>query len=110
MRHNPTNAERALWGALRPAQHLGIKFRRQQIIDRFIVDFYCHEAAFVVEVDGDIHDTQQEYDEERDSILSAYGLSILRVTNDQVMCNRKETVESILREALRRIARARSPR
>jgi very-short-patch-repair endonuclease len=51
----------------------------------FIVDFYCHKAALVVEVDGDIHDLQQEEDARREKALSALGLRIARFRNDEVV-------------------------
>jgi len=59
LRRNMTPAEKLLWQEVR-AKKLGVRFRRQQIIAGFIVDFYCHRAALVVEVDGDIHDLQQK--------------------------------------------------
>ena len=52
LRRNMTPAEKMLWGELR-ANKLGIHFRRQQIIEGFIVDFYCHKASLVIEVDGE---------------------------------------------------------
>jgi len=61
LRRDMTPAEKILWGKLR-GNKLGVHFRRQQIIAGFIVDFYCHKAALVIEVDGDIHDLQQEED------------------------------------------------
>lgn len=74
----------ALWHEVR-ANKLGIRFRRQQIIQGFIVDFYCHNSALVVEVDGDIHDLQQEEDVRREKALSALGLKIVRFRNDEVV-------------------------
>ena len=62
LRRNMTPAEKILWHELR-ANKLGVHFRRQQIIAGFIVDFYCHKAGLVIEVDGDIHDFQKEEDE-----------------------------------------------
>jgi len=56
------------------AKKLGVHFRRQQVIAGFIVDFYCHKAALVIEVDGDIHDLQQEEDTRREKVLSELGL------------------------------------
>ena len=56
-----------------------------QVLQRFIVDFYCHKAALVVEVDGDIHDLQQEEDARREKVLSALGLRIVRFGNDEVV-------------------------
>jgi very-short-patch-repair endonuclease len=51
----------------------------------YFVDFYCHKAALVVEVDGDIHDLQQEEDARREKVLSALGLRIVRFRNDEVV-------------------------
>ncbi len=79
-----TPAERLLWQEVR-AKKLGVRFRRQQVIQGFIVDFYCHRAALVVEVDGDVHDLQKEEDERREKALSALGLRIIRFRNDEVM-------------------------
>jgi len=55
---------------------LGVHFRRQQVIAGFIVDFYCHKAALVIEVDGNVHDLQQEEDTRREKVLSEMGLWI----------------------------------
>ena len=65
LRHDMTSAERILWQELR-ANKLGVHFRRQQVIAGFIVDFYCHKADLVIEVDGDIHNLQQEEDARRE--------------------------------------------
>jgi very-short-patch-repair endonuclease len=84
LRRNMTPAERLLWNALRANQLDGLHFRRQQVIDGYIVDFYCHAAGLVVEVDGPIHDGQRAEDAERDQVLEAGGRRVLRVTNGQV--------------------------
>jgi very-short-patch-repair endonuclease len=84
LRTNMTPAEKILWEKLRHNQLNRLQFRRQQIINPYIVDFYCHAKALVVEVDGDIHDLQQEYDAERSAYLIACGFQILRVTNEDV--------------------------
>ena len=57
----PAEKTRSVWQELR-GNKLGVHFKRQQVIAGFIVDFYCHQAALFVEVDGDIHDLQQEED------------------------------------------------
>jgi len=75
MRREMTKTESMLWLRLR-RNGLGVHFRRQQIIDGFIADFYCHEAALVVEVDGPIHDAV--YDRERNRIFSVRGIFVLR--------------------------------
>ena len=84
MRREMTPAESVLWQHLRASRLDGLHFRRQQIIDGFIADFYCHAAQLVVEVDGGIHIATADYDRERDRILTARGLRILRVTNNGV--------------------------
>ncbi|MEW6240397.1 MAG: endonuclease domain-containing protein [Chloroflexota bacterium] len=78
-----TPAEKILWEELR-ANKLGVHFRRQQVIQGFIVDFYCHKAALVIEVDGDVHDLQKEEGERREKVLSEMGLRIVRFGNDEV--------------------------
>ena len=73
-----------MWQEVR-AKKLGVRFRRQQVIQGFIVDFYCHKAGLVIEVDGDIHDLQKEEDERREKMLSELGLRIVRFRNDEVV-------------------------
>ena len=84
LRREMTPAEKRLWQEVR-AKKLGVRFRRQQIIAGFIVDFYCHKAALVVEVDGDIHDLQQEEDARREKVLREMGLTIVRFRNEDVI-------------------------
>ena len=94
LRRDMTPAEKMLWGELR-ANKLGVHFRRQQIIEGFIVDFYCHKAALVIEVDGDIHDLQREEDARREKALSALGLRVIRFRNDEVVKDLSGVVERI---------------
>ncbi len=84
LRREMTPAEKLLWQQIR-ANKLGVRFRRQQIIEGFIVDYYCHQAGLVVEVDGDIHDLQKEEDERREKVLTEMGLRIVRFGNDEVV-------------------------
>ena len=85
MRHEPTPAEALLWQAVRGRRLGGYKFRRQQAIARFIVDFYCPQAGLVVEVDGPIHEYTKEQDTIRQGFLESIGLSVLRVSNKDVL-------------------------
>lgn len=85
LRAKMTQEEKILWQQLRANRFHGLHFRRQQIIDGFIVDFYCHSAGLVIEVDGEIHQEQVEYDRERDRILSERGLLLLRIKNEEVI-------------------------
>src|SRR4051812_39939218 len=76
MRAEPTLAENHLWRFIRK-QSLGIKFRRQHVFDRFIVDFYAHEVRLVIEVDGAIHEYTQEEDGVRQEFLESLGLRVV---------------------------------
>ena len=80
-----TPAERILWSRLRANRFEGRQFRRQQIINGYITDFYCHSASLVIELDGGIHELQQEYDAERQLALEFHGLRVIRFSNSQIM-------------------------
>lgn len=80
-----TQAERLLWDRVRGGQILGLRFRRQQVIHGFIVDFYYHAARLVIEVDGDAHTGQGDYDAARGEVLTTLGLRVLRIPNDAVL-------------------------
>jgi very-short-patch-repair endonuclease len=84
LRRRMTPQEQTLWQYLRANRLGGFHFRRQQIIDGLIVDFYCHSAGLVLEVDGGIHASQAEYDSERDKVLRQRGLRILRIPNERI--------------------------
>ena len=81
MRREMTPEEILLWERLRDSK-LGVKFRRQQVISGFVADFYCHAAGLIVEVDGSQH--SPEVDAERDAVLKAHGLRLLRFPNREV--------------------------
>jgi very-short-patch-repair endonuclease len=87
MRREMTPAELRLWLALRAKRFGGVKFRRQQVIGNFIADFACRNPMFVVEVDGETHAEQEEYDEARTRFLESRGYRVLRFTNPEVMTN-----------------------
>ena len=99
LRREMTPAEKLLWEELR-ANKLGVHFRRQQVIAGFIVDFYCHKSALVVEVDGDIHDLQQDEDATREKVLRELGLRIVRFKNDDVVRNLSAVVGKIEKLAM----------
>ena len=85
---NPTPAEKKIWfEVLRSRQFAAYKFLRQKPINRFIVDFYCSSLHWVVEIDGDSHSEDPAYDIERTQILQSHGLTIIRYSNKDVMCN-----------------------
>jgi adenine-specific DNA-methyltransferase len=81
-RKEPTEGERILWGALRGKKLDGIKFRRQQPVGYFIVDFYSSAYRLVVEVDGPIHEQQIEADRARQDMLEVLGLTVFRIKTE----------------------------
>jgi putative DNA methylase len=83
-RKQPTEAEARAWEMLRDRRLLGLKFRRQQPIRGFIVDFYCAEHRLALELDGAVHESQAEYDQARDQILASEDIRVLRVRNEDV--------------------------
>jgi very-short-patch-repair endonuclease len=97
LRNNATDAERALWRQLRLWQLEGYKFRRQQPLGRFIVDFVCLEKRVVIELDGGQHAEQKEYDAERDAWLQAEGFKVLRFWNNEVLKSIEVIKEEILK-------------
>ena len=97
LRRNMTPAERTLWQHLRANRLGGFHLRRQQIIDGFIVDFYCHKAGLVIEVDGPIHDKQQPEDSRREAALAKRGLRIVRFKNESVMNHLPQVLAEILK-------------
>ena len=103
MRKRPTRAEKELWQYLRGKRMRGFRFRRQQPIDRYIVDFYCRQARIVVEVGGASHDSTEaaEYDEQRTKFLNEQGLAVLRFSNEQVIYE-TDSVLNTIAEHLRR--------
>ncbi len=96
-RKNPTDAEKMVWECLRARRLNGFKFRRQHPIGRYIVDFYCHAAQLIVEIDGDIHDIpdQMEYDQIREEELRALDLTIIRFRNERIMNDLMQVLEEI---------------
>jgi very-short-patch-repair endonuclease len=95
-RHDMTPAETILWQELRGTK-MGVRFRRQQVIAGFIVDFYCHQVGLVIELDGGVHegDEQMEKDAKRDKVLEEMGLKVVRFKNEEVIRNLPVVLEKI---------------
>jgi very-short-patch-repair endonuclease len=89
LRQEQTLTEAKLWQVLRSRQLKSYKFRRQHPIGRFIVDFCCPELRFIVEVDGAVHQQQDQIcrDEERTAMLQSMGYRVYRLTNEEVETN-----------------------
>ena len=103
LRREMTPSEARLWKALRRNAADGFHFRRQQVIEGFIVDFYCDAARLAIEVDGGIHEDQVRYDELRDGVLARNGVHVVRISNEAmydveaVIEFIKEKIEEVLR-------------
>jgi very-short-patch-repair endonuclease len=95
LRQNATDAERLLWKKLRFWQIDGLKFRRQQPLGQYIVDFVCFEKKLVIEVDGGQHAENANYDTQRDDWLRDQGFVVLRFWNDDVLKNITDVTERI---------------
>lgn len=95
LRRNSTDAERLLWKHLKAKQLDGLKFRRQEQIGRFIVDFVCYEKGLIVEADGSQHALEKEKDEERTRWLNSQGFMVLRFWNHEILTNIEGVLETI---------------
>ena len=93
-----TDAERKLWAQLRDRRLRGFKFRRQQSLGKYIVDFVCVEKRLVVELDGGQHAEQTDYDANRTAWLDSQEFRVIRFWNNQVFTEMEAVVQVILRE------------
>jgi len=104
LRENMTQYEKLLWDRLKQKQVCGLRFRRQHPIDFFIADFYCHEVRLVVEIDGEIHNDQKEYDDGRSAEMERYLIKVIRFTNSEVEKQLDDVVKRIENEVISRIS------
>ena len=93
LRKTMTNAENLLWNRLKNKQVLDLRFRRQHPLDIFIADFYCHTVRLVVELDGEIHTTQVDYDQGRTIEMGRFGIQVIRFKNSEV----EGDIESVIK-------------
>jgi very-short-patch-repair endonuclease len=94
MRANPTDAEKRLWSILRAKRLSGFKFKRQVVIDWYIVDFVNFDARLIVEADGSQH-AESEYDLRRDAYLKKLGFTVLRFWNSDVLKDSHAVAETV---------------
>ena len=99
LRVHATDAERIFWALLRGGRLAGLRFRRQQPIGPYIVDFFCPSAKLIIELDGGQHgrDEAVVYDEGRTRFLEARGYRVLRFWNHEVVANGDVAMEAIWR-------------
>jgi len=94
-----TKPERALWQLLRDRRLAQLKFRRQQPIGNYIVDFFCEAVGLLIELDGSSHDGHAGYDLQRQAWLESQGLRLLRIANDDVVGDPEAVVMGIAQAA-----------
>ncbi|MFC1613573.1 endonuclease domain-containing protein, partial [Patescibacteria group bacterium] len=102
LRNNIPRAEEILWKKLRKKQLNGYKFRRQYSIDKYVVDFYCPEVRLAIEIDGDLHFTDDaiEKDKKRQHCIEKYNICFLRFCNVEVYRELNKVLEIILNSLL----------
>ncbi len=104
LRRGATDAERTLWQRLRARRLGGLKFRRQHVVGRYILDFYCHECRLAVELDGGQHyeAEQRRRDDARTAFLEDRGVAVLRYSNLEALRETEAVLEDILRRSQER--------
>ncbi|MFO7543619.1 MAG: endonuclease domain-containing protein [Thiobacillus sp.] len=99
LRSQQTDAENLLWSRLRAHRLCGLKFRRQQPVGVYVVDFLCPEKKLIVELDGGQHQERVEHDVARDAWLGSEGYIVLRYWNNKLMSNLEGVLEDMCRRA-----------
>jgi len=100
LRNNTPDTEKFLWKYLRLKQIEGLKFRRQQPIGNYIVDFVCLEKRLIIELDGGQHAEEIEKDKKREKWLKEQGFKVLRFWNTDVLTNIEGVIEEIRQNCL----------
>ena len=95
LRQKSTPAERKLWSRIRNDQ-LGVTFRRQHAVGKYIPDFSSPKAKLIVELDGSQHLEQEQYDEERTKYLESQGYKVIRFWNNAVIKDMESVIRAIL--------------
>ena len=100
LRQSETIAEKNMWSQLRNRQFLGLKFRRQYSVDKYIIDFYCPEYKIAIELDGSIHNIEEvkQNDAIRQKHIEKYGIKFIRITNEEYLGNSNKTFQKIEEE------------
>lgn len=101
LRNEPTEAERILWSRLKQSKMSDYKFRRQQPVGSYIVDFVCFSKSLIVELDGGQHHDQKVWDIRRDAWLKSEGFTVLRFWNNDVTEN-LESIASVIIDELKK--------
>lgn len=95
LRKRSTDTENLLWNLLKAKQFQGLKWRRQEPIENYVVDFVCYEKRIIIECDGSQHLDQFHEDQKRDQYLTSQGFKVLRFWNSEIFENTEGVLESI---------------
>ncbi len=95
LRRQASEAEQVLWRHLRDRRLKGYKFRRQVVIEPYIVDFICLDAKLIIEADGGQHAEQASYDARRTARLEAKGYRVMRFWNNEILGDIHSVLEKI---------------
>ncbi|MGI8925413.1 MAG: endonuclease domain-containing protein [Tepidiformaceae bacterium] len=97
LRRPQTATEAALWEGLRDRRFLGLKFRRQHAIHNFVLDFYCPELQLAIEVDGPVHDDQEQRtrDHDRQQSMEARGIRFIRIPTASITANIDDVISQL---------------
>ena len=89
LRQRQTHTDEIVWPRIRNRKMLGLKFKRQYSIDKFVLDFYCSELKIAIEIDGSIHELEEInlYDIQRQKYIEGYGIIFIRITNKEISDN-----------------------
>lgn len=102
LRNNATPAEATLWKLLKNKQVCGLKFRRQHSVGPYVLDFYCPELKLALELDGEVHNHQIDYDKQRTCYLHRAGIKVLRFENRTVFENATLIIDEIKHKIIER--------
>jgi very-short-patch-repair endonuclease len=97
LRQHQTNAEDLMWRFLRNRQLLGLKFRRQYSVSKYVIDFYCTEIKFAIELDGASHNSYKKKvkDKKRQTYLEDFGITFIRIKDTELFGNPNKAFEKI---------------
>lgn len=95
LRKNPTETEKAFWEILKENNFFNLKITQQKPLLQFIADFYIASKKIVIEIDGEIHQQQKEYDIGRSEELEKYGIQVIRFSNQEIIKTPKEVVKKL---------------
>ncbi len=98
MRTRTTDAEALMWHLVRGRRLLGLKFRRQHSVGRYIIDFYCDELQLAVELDGGQHQQHADYDNERTAWLQSQGVRVMRFWNNDLLTQTEVVMTALFNE------------